>query len=266
MKIEEIRDILEGYISGYFENLEGKRDTVFVEGMRYAVLGGGKRLRGILFSGIWDFLGGEIDKSLPIATSFEFIHSFSLVHDDIVDKTEVRRGKPSLCKKYGSDIALMIGDALLSETFSLIAKTEIEDTSKSEITKIISDAISKMIEGQIMDIHYKYSGAEEEVLKIQSYKTAALFKVLSITPCIALSKKESIELFSKFGESFGIAFQINDDFMDTEEDKYMKRPNIANVIGLSNAKALLNEKISILWKIAEEIKSDFIKDILRISF
>ena len=191
---------------------------------RYAVLNGGKRIRPILLLEFYKLCGCIDDCAYNFACALEMIHSYSLVHDDLpcMDNDDLRRGKPSCHKAYGEGMALLCGDALLTEAFSVSSKTL--GIPSDRITKALlhlasSSGINGMIGGQVIDMS-DYSGSDDDVLfEMYRLKTGALLKTACAIGCIlAGADDEHISIAEKFGEKVGIAFQIIDDILDSISD------------------------------------------------
>ena len=149
-KVKYIDKYIEEYIDGISDI-----EPVLKDGMKYAVLNGGKRLRSILCMELCQMFSEDVEIAMPFATAIEFIHAYSLVHDDLpaMDNAELRRGLPSCHKKYGEDIAILIGDALLNTAFELMLDN-IDGITTVSASKVIAGAagINGMINGQMKDL------------------------------------------------------------------------------------------------------------------
>ena len=185
--------------------------------MRYAVFPGGKRLRPILVLIATKICAGNVKRAMPLACAIELIHSYSLVHDDLpgLDNSNLRRGKMSCHKKFGTATAILTGDALLTLAFEVLARTENHQVI-AEVAKAIGS--QGMVAGQIVDLRYQGKKANKTTLNyIREQKTGALMTTsLKTTALLFAASKEKTEHLAKFGKSFGIAFQIYDDFKDRE--------------------------------------------------
>ena len=199
---------------------------VIHEAMRYSTCGGGKRIRGLLTLLACQVVGGEWENALPAACAIEMIHSYSLIHDDLpcMDDDALRRGKPTNHRIYGEDIALLAGDALLTQA----VETMLEYTPaglKMYYWKALKELIKAsntegMIGGQVLDLE-----AEGKILNLQELqeihrrKTGALIKAaIGMGGIIGGGTEEEIEALSNYGEALGLAFQITDDLLDREAD------------------------------------------------
>ena len=209
-----------------------------------SVESGGKRIRSIISFAVSKIFGQSDRKALELAYSIELSHSFTLIHDDIIDKPRERRGKSPLFIRFGEDLSLLAGDMLM--TFSFI---RIPDNAKNLFAKLMCD----VIEGQILDVLWSRkskSADDKDIVEIQAKKTSSLFMISFVVPFVSvfsekkvrrklISRRKRIEsLLSKLGYSFGLAFQILDDIDDVEEDTSKGSPNILHVLGREETKKL----------------------------
>lgn len=191
---------------------------------RYATLNGGKRIRPILLLEFYKLCGCDDDCAYNFACALEMIHSYSLVHDDLpcMDNDDMRRGKPSCHKAFGESTALLCGDALLTEAFSVAAKTlgvDSERVVKALFHLASSAGVNGMIGGQVIDMSDN-AGTDDDVLfEMYRLKTGALLKTACAIGCILAGANDDLILVAeKFGEKVGIAFQIIDDILDEVSD------------------------------------------------
>ena len=208
------------------ENLppENQKPDVLHKAMRYAVLGGGKKLRSLLAVSACKAVGGTFDNALQAGCAVELIHSYSLIHDDLpcMDNDDFRRGKPTCHKKFGETIALLAGDALLTLAFEWITKAEISNLDrKSEMICELAKAggHAGMVGGQVVDIESTGTHSSTEILQfIHQHKTADLISAAVVIGGIAGNANDKqIELLRKFGTNLGLAFQYIDDILDCTE-------------------------------------------------
>ncbi len=225
-------------------------EAVLIDSMNYSVFNGGKRIRSILCMETARMLSGSAEKAMPFAAAIEFIHAFSLVHDDLpcMDNADLRRGMPSCHKKYGEAIALLAGDALLNTAFELMT----EECKKGNIATIEAMAsvgracgVHGMINGQIRDIELMASkeATEEKLIRLIEHKTMAL--MMTSVECGALvsgADKNTVADLVDFAYNLGIAFQIRDDFEDEAEDgeDAQNSPNFINTLGRELARARMS--------------------------
>lgn len=243
-----------------------KENSLLYAAMSYSLLAPAKRLRPILMMSASECNGVDAKTVLPFASALEMIHTYSLIHDDlpIMDNSDLRRGKPTCHKIYGSDIALLAGDALLSYAFEVISSKELADEfSSDKLVRIIKEFASAsgfrgMVGGQAMDVSTE-SATEiesETILYIEKLKTAALFKLPTrVAGIIANVDEDELNALSRFGENLGISFQITDDLLDVTSS--------SEVIGKDTGKDVKNLKASFVFlygtETAREMANDYKK-------
>ncbi len=198
------------------------------EMLMYSLESGGKRVRPLLCLEFCAAAGGNPDNALDFACAVEFIHTYSLVHDDLpcMDNDDYRRGKPSSHKKFGEANALLAGDALLTHAFYLISKAaargcvSAEDTVRAVKELSILSGMKGMIGGQYIDLKYENTPATLQVLmEMDSLKTAALIESACALGLIAAGVDDGeISYARDFARELGLAFQIKDDILEAEED------------------------------------------------
>jgi farnesyl diphosphate synthase len=230
------------------------------EAMRYATLGGGKRVRALLAYAAAEFCNADITKADVAAGAVELIHAFSLVHDDMpcMDDDDLRRGKPSTHKQYDDATALLVGDALQSLAFQLIAQcSHIEDAYKIKMVQVLAIATGSrgMAGGQAIDLENTglvVSQAELEVMHL--HKTGALIHAATLMGayCSAAENPDKLHAVDHFSKSIGLAFQVVDDILDAEadtqtlgktagKDAQANKSTYVTLLGLSKAKQLAAE-------------------------
>jgi geranylgeranyl diphosphate synthase type II len=208
---------------------EGKDDPVIFQAVRYSLFAGGKRLRPILCLAAAEAIGGEADALLPVACSLELIHTYSLIHDDLpaMDDDDYRRGRLTSHKVFGEGIAILAGDALLTEAFRLLARRElmpgIAPELLLEVTGEIAEAagLSGMIGGQVLDIRSEGEPVDIETLqRIHRMKTGALISVsIRAGAILAGASEPELTSLSDYGRQIGLAFQIADDILNVEGNR-----------------------------------------------
>jgi len=227
--------------------------------MRYSVFAGGKRIRPILCLETARIFAGDITPALHPACAIEFIHTYSLIHDDLpaLDNDDLRRGKPTCHKKFGEAIAILAGDALLTLAFETIGTTPAPaDRRAAMLTEIASAAgtINGMVGGQVADIEAEGKSVDPQMLEyIHRSKTAALIRA-SITSgaLCAGATSEDVARLRQFGETIGWAFQVTDDILDVEEssaalgktagkDMAQKKATYPAVYGLERSHQIAND-------------------------
>lgn len=221
---------IDRFIEDYFSASLIKPDLL-KESMVYSLNAGGKRIRPVLCLTAYEACGGERDQDIiPFASALELIHTYSLIHDDLpsMDNDDLRRGKPTNHKVFGEAMAILAGDALLTEAFYLLSsysKKAVSGISPDSILKIISDLSQAvgaygMVGGQAQDILSEDTEPDEETLSfIHLKKTAALITVsVRVGGLLADCNADKLESLTKYGENIGLGFQIIDDILDIEGD------------------------------------------------
>jgi len=273
--LEEKKKIVESSLIELLGNYRGKYPEKLAEAMEYAVMNGGKRIRPILMYMICDLFEKNncesYDKIKEIANALEFIHCYSLVHDDLpaMDNDDYRRGKLTVHKKYNEAIGVLVGDALLTEAFGIIANSKkLGDKNKVEIISKLSEyaGFFGMVGGQFVDMESENKKVEIDTLKyIHAHKTGKLLTAAIELPMIALDiEGEKREKMVEYSKLLGIAFQIKDDILDIEGDfeEIGKKSNdvenekttYPSIFGLDESKRLLQEYLEKARKI---ISDDF---------
>lgn len=203
---------------------ESTQPSSIHQAMRYSVLAGGKRIRPMLCLEAARIFTPDISAALYAACAIEFIHTYSLIHDDLpaLDDDDLRRGKPTCHKKFGDAIAILAGDALLTLAFETVAATPADGSRRmAMVTEIASAAgtVNGMVGGQVADLEAEGKSVAPEMLEyIHRSKTAALIRasVTSGALCAGAST-EDVARLRCFGENIGWAFQVTDDILDVEE-------------------------------------------------
>ena len=189
--------------------------TVIHEAMRYAVLGGGKRVRPILAIAAAEACGADIDPLLVPFSALELIHTYSLVHDDLpaLDNDDLRRGRKTTHVVFGEAIGILTGDALLTEAFAWLARTTTNVRAIAEVAEAIDS--KGMIGGQVADLE---GGSTLERLEfIHRNKTAKLITAsVMLGGLLANATEAKLDALRRYGQSIGLAFQIVDDLLDQE--------------------------------------------------
>ncbi len=199
---------------------------------RHIIDAGGKRLRPFIVLKCCRLVGGNEEDALATAASLELLHTFTLIHDDIMDQDEKRRGVPSVHAKWGVPIAIIAGDLLFAKVYDVIIKnTDSSNVTPKRILKVlqeISEATIVLCEGQARDMIFenKETVSESEYLEMIEGKTAALFEASA--KCGGLlggAKRNQAKRLGEFGRFSGIAFQMIDDILAlTADEKVLKKP------------------------------------------
>ena len=262
-RLDALRDEVENYLGRDLE-LHSEHSDRLIESMRYAVLGGGKRIRGVLVACTAQSLGADVEAALPVAASAEYLHAYSLIHDDLpdMDDSDLRRGRPSCHIAFGATTAILAGDALQSLAFSSISDSEsLNAVQKAGCVASLARATGwrYMVGGQAMDMELE--GAEsaslDDVRKLAQAKTGALFSACLEMGCHVAgfdeSTSENVKL-SSFGFKIGEAFQVVDDYLDatqtaealgkpTQADAEADKVTYVSELGVEGTKAFANQLI-----------------------
>jgi geranylgeranyl diphosphate synthase, type II len=192
--------------------------------MRYSVFAGGKRMRPMLCLEAARIFESDVTPVLHPACAIEFIHTYSLIHDDLpaLDNDDLRRGKPTCHKKFGEAIAILAGDGLLTLAFETIGATPVAADRRTAILAEVASAagtVNGMVGGQVADLEAEGKRVDAQMLEyIHRSKTAALIRA-SVTAgaLCAGASAEDVARLRRFGETIGWAFQVTDDILDVEE-------------------------------------------------
>ena len=218
---QEYRAYLEQYLKDYYSYFHMLPQKQLFEAMDYSLYAGGKRLRPCLTMEFCRLCCGDWKKAAPFASAVEMIHTYSLIHDDLpsMDNDDFRRGNPTNHKVYGEAMAILAGDALLTDAFMIAASQPLDDPEKLglAISVLGHNAGSLgMVGGQVLDISSEARQlTEQEVLDIQTRKTGALINSACVLGVIAGGGDEDqIAAAAQFAAGIGLAFQIRDDMLD----------------------------------------------------
>ena len=232
----EVEDFLNGYLPP-----EDRRPALLNGAIRYAVFSGGKRIRPLLV-----YLGYELERGMfpfgdeeviKTASAIELIHTFTLVHDDLpaLDNDDYRRGKPTVHRKFGEDIAILTGDALFAYAIDLLS-----DVNEG-VRKTVIDSLKYVIEGQVLDLREDI-GTVEEVLMVHRYKTGELMRASLLSGYI-LAGGGNTDVVESLAYSFGKIFQITDDIIDAADGK-VEKASIIRFMSREEAMALVEGELS----------------------
>ncbi len=223
-KIKFFAELINEDLYKYLDSYRDEYKVIF-DSMRYSVENGGKRVRPLLTLLFCDACGGDVKTALPLADAVEYIHTYSLIHDDLpcMDNDDFRRGKPSNHKVYGEAFALLAGDGLLTAAFERITDCYKAGLYSAEVAVNAVSTLSAlagsrgMIGGQVIDLlNENNSDADFDNLKLMdNLKTGALIEAACVMGCIAAgADAKKISAASEFAQKIGLAFQIKDDILD----------------------------------------------------
>lgn len=268
--LREKRELIDSYLKSYFDNIF--EPSILHRSITYSLFAGGKRVRPILALASHEVCGGESKNIIPQAAALELIHTYSLIHDDLpaMDNDDLRRGKRTNHKVFGEALAILAGDALLTEAFYMMVKTNTNFTKIKPTTLIkvirevaIAAGVHGMVGGQAQDIISENDKPDESKVQfIHKHKTAALITAsVKIGALLANADKMQIKAITDYGTNLGLAFQIIDDILDIEgttetlgktagsdiKKKKMTYPAILGITGSRNkAKDLITTAVNSL--------------------
>lgn len=211
--------LVENSLPSFLPSALNGQDEV-VDAMKYSLTNGGKRLRPVLTLEFCKACGGDRHDAIEAACAVEFIHTYSLIHDDLpcMDNDDYRRGKPSCHKEFSEDIALLAGDGLLTHAFQIVSDSDMSDSAKAKAVSLLAEnaGVGGMLGGQVLDLKYEIGNPTvKELLTVHKMKTGALIAAACIMGCIAAcADSAKIAAASRFAYYIGIAFQIKDDILD----------------------------------------------------
>ncbi len=251
-KLMEYAAEVEAALDGYLPEKEGPQADIY-KAMRYSLLGGGKRIRGVLALVCCCLCGGKKEDALPFAAALEMVHAYSLIHDDLpaMDNDDMRRGKPSNHIAFGEAMAILAGDGLLGEAMNVILKNAGDKESAWRAMKVLANAYGPegMLGGQVMDMQAEHKKISyDELLCLQQHKTGALIKAACVMGAIAGGADEkTLKKLEIYAEKIGLAFQVKDDILDIEStdeelgkntgsDREQGKSTFVSLCGLEKAK------------------------------
>ena len=221
VRSQEYREYIESYLKNLYAPFGAEPQKPLFDAIQYSLLAGGKRLRPIFAYDFCRMCGSDWKKASEYAAAIEMIHTYSLIHDDLpsMDNDDYRRGRPTNHKVYGEAIAILAGDALLTDAFRIAASADLDNAEHhaKAITILARCAGSTgMVGGQVLDIMSEERElTEQEVIAIQTRKTGALIKAACCLGVLAGNgSAEQLHAAEAFADALGLAFQIRDDMLD----------------------------------------------------
>ena len=228
---DEYRRLLEEHLMDFIPDIDQKSITLY-DSMRYSLTAGGKRIRPVLLMAACEFCGGKAEEALPYACAIEYIHTYSLIHDDMpcMDDDELRRGIPTNHMVYGDAVATLAGDGLQSAAYEAMQRDMLLyfdnfDALKSRIRaayEIVKGAgVTGMVAGQIADVEAENKRCSKELLDyIHITKTAdMIIGAVRAGARLGSCTDEELENLTIYAENLGLAFQVCDDILDVEGDQ-----------------------------------------------
>ena len=217
----EYKAYIETFLKDFYAQFHDLPQNKLFETMEYSLLAGGKRLRPVLAMEFCRLCGNDPHQAAPFAAAVEMIHTYSLIHDDLpsMDNDDFRRGRPTNHKVYGEAMAILAGDALLTDAFMVASTAQLANPADMAfaIGTLAECAGSMgMVGGQVLDIGSEERElTEQEVIDIQTRKTGALISAACVLGTIAGGgSEEQIDAAAQFAAGLGMAFQIRDDMLD----------------------------------------------------
>lgn len=197
------------------------RDRRLADAMRYAAMGGGKRFRALLVAAVSDLVGGSYAQALRVGAAIECVHAQSLVHDDLpcMDDDDLRRGRPTLHRKFDEATAVLAGDALLALAFELLADeaTHPDGAVRAQLVLALARAVGQdgLAGGQMMDLYPPAQPGAQDLFDCESRKTGALIRfAVEAGAMLGRCNKDELARLLRFAENLGLVFQIRDDILD----------------------------------------------------
>lgn len=216
----EYREYIETFLKDWYSRFHDEPQSKLFDAMEYSLLAGGKRLRPVFAFEFCRMCGADWKRAAPFAAAIEMIHTYSLIHDDLpsMDNDDYRRGRLTNHKVYGEAMAILAGDALLTDAFAVASTAELEGKNMADAIGVLAECAGSlgMVGGQVLDIMSEERLlSEQEVLDIQSRKTGALIRAACATGVLAGGGTEAqFDAACQFAAGLGLAFQIRDDMLD----------------------------------------------------
>lgn len=275
-KYNEYLEYFNEKLDNYFVSLEKTVSGTILDSMQYAVKDGGKRIRPVLLLATAEILGLNRDDVIDFALAIEFIHSYSLVHDDLpaMDNDDFRRGKFSTHKKFGEAFGILAGDGLLNLAFETVLSKKDFNLLDAKALKLLAEysGASGMIYGQVLDLENEKAVdySENKLKEIYYNKTSKLLTAPLLCASI-LSGDKYYNVLKEYGFNLGYMFQISDDILDVEGDLKTigKTPNkdgnkfsSIKIFGLDGAKKKVDECYKNCLDLLEKVPScDFLVEL-----
>ena len=218
--MHEYKAYIDQYLQDWYARFDDEPQKRLFDSMRYSLLAGGKRLRPVLALEFCRMCGADWHKAAPLAAAVEMVHTYSLIHDDLpcMDNDDFRRGRPTNHKVYGEAMAVLAGDALLTDAFTVASTAQLEGSALADAVGVLSECAGSlgMVGGQVLDIMSEERVlTEQEVLDIQTRKTGALIRAACALGAIAGGANDAqFDAACQFAAALGLAFQIRDDMLD----------------------------------------------------
>jgi len=244
----------------------GREPFSLYDPINYTLSNGGKRIRPILTLMACNLFSEKIDQAIDAALAIEIFHNFTLLHDDIMDKADIRRGKPTVHKKWNENTAILSGDAMFIKSYDFLFETKTDKFK--EILQVFNNTALEVCEGQQYDMEFESRNdvTEQEYLQMIELKTSVLLAAaLKIGALIGGAKDTDAECLYDFGINIGLAFQIQDDLLDVYGDAKTFGKEIGGDIVANKKTFLLIKAKSLASKKEKELLEKYLnkKEITR---
>ncbi len=229
-ELKKRADFFNQQLEKYLKN--GRPETLY-DAARHLPLAGGKRLRPCMAMIACEAVRGDITRVIPLSLSLELIHNFTLIHDDIMDKSKLRRNIPTVHIKFGEPVAIIAGDLLFTKAFEAMHDIQGDLSVFKNVEYGLIDCIREICEGQQLDIEFEQRQivTEDEYLEMILKKTAVIFMYAAEAGAIlGGGTKEQSQALNEYGKNLGLAFQIHDDYLDMSSNEETLGKDIGNDI------------------------------------
>lgn len=237
--VEELQKIISAEVELRSKQLLKNQPVELYDPISYSLDMGGKRLRPVLVLLAYNLFAEDVERAVPAAVGIEVFHNFTLLHDDIMDKADVRRNRPTVHKKFSENAAILSGDAMAFQSYRYFL--EEKSDALPDVLEVFSKTAIEVCEGQQydMDFEQRLDVTEEEYLEMIRLKTAVLLACsLKVGALLANASEELATALYDFGINLGLAFQLQDDLLDTFGDQAVFGKQIGGDI-LANKKTFL---------------------------
>ena len=229
-RLKEMSAELDGPIRSYIADEEPSN---LIEATRQYPYAGGKRMRPSMVVAACRAVGGDGSKAIPMAVAIEYIHNFTLIHDDLMDGDEMRRGMKTSHVVYGMPTAILAGDALFAKAYQIIGDLDIPAEGMKEILSLVSKAVWDLARGQQMDVNNENADfiTLDHYIETITGKTSVLFAAGAASGAIiGGAKKDVVDSIQKYALSLGVAFQMYDDILGVYGDPKVTGKSAGNDI------------------------------------
>ena len=232
---QRIREVASRVTQYILERVRGTPQQLY-DAALHLIKAGGKRLRPFIVLTVAKGLGATEEKAMPFASAVELIHNFTLIHDDIMDRDEFRRGVPTVHKLWGEPLAITAGDLLFAKAFEFIGdavNVGVEPANVAQAARVLGKAAATVAEGQALDMLFE----DRETVSIEEYldmvyrKTGALFEASAVLGGLVVTRDEdTLAALAEYGRNLGIAFQIRDDILGLiGDEKTLGKPVYSDI-------------------------------------